>query len=211
MNKEESIEVATAILLLFFVASLMFIKEKNFSMLRQIFIFSFVIILAQVLVKKVVAYLFDSNVEHRIWRVYYGPQDKKHIKKEIPIGIIVPLVFSLFSLGFLKIMAFLTYETRALKHKASKKSGLYTFVELTDWQNGLIGAAGIIIVFLISATSYLLGYEYLTKIASYYALINMLPISNLDGNQIFYGSKILWAVLTFISLIFSFYSFVLII
>ena len=108
-------------------------------------------------------------------------------------------------------MTFLTYETRALKHRAAKRFGYYSFTEVTDWDNGLIGATGIIALLVLSIVGYIMGYELLFKMAAFYALMNMLPISNLDGTQIFFGSRIIWSVLALICLIFGLYAFALVI
>jgi len=130
-------------------------------------------------------------------------------KKEKPFGFYIPLFFTLFSLGLIKVMTFLTYETGALKHRAAKRHGYYSYTEMTDWHNGLIGAAGVVILLLISLISYLTGLELLSKMAAYYAFWNMIPIAKLDGTQIFFGSRIIWAVLGVITLIFALYAFVL--
>ena len=154
--------------------------------------------------------MLDSSVEHRLWYVYRtGFRPKQHFKREMPFGLIVPLVLAALSVGVLKVMTILTYETRALKHRAAKRHGFYSYTEMTDWHNGLIGAAGIVALLLVSFLAYFPGLEYLSKMAAYYAFWNMLPISKLDGTQIFFGNRVLWTVLGVITLIFSFYALVL--
>ena len=151
----------------------------------------------------------DSDVEHEIWKVSrYGLGQRQHLKREIPAGIIFPLLLSVFSLGFIKFPALLTYESRALQRRAAKRFGFYSFTELTEWHNGIIGAAGIISVLLVGIIIYFLPYnwEYFSKLAAYYALVNMIPISKLDGTQIFFGSRVLWTTLTLITLIINAYA-----
>ena len=104
--------------------------------------------------------MLDSSVEHRVWHVFrYGFKAHNHFKSEMPFGVIVPLFFSLFTLGMIKVMTFLTYETHALKHRAAKRFGFYSYTEMTDWHNGLIGAAGIIATLIVSLIGYRLSYK----------------------------------------------------
>ncbi len=207
MKKEEIAQILIAILMLFIVVGVGFIVQGEIERLTETIIFSIIIISIHVYVKKGFAYMLDCNVEHRIWHVFrIGWREHHHFKKEIPFGIIIPLIFTAFSLGLFKIMTFLTYETRALKHRAAKRFGFYSFTEVTDWDNGLIGASGIIALMVVSIVGYILGFESLSKMAAYYVLFNMIPISNLDGTQIFFGSRIIWSVLGLISLIFTLFA-----
>jgi hypothetical protein len=210
MESKELAHVVVAILLLFVVLSLGFVISGNAAMLTQVLAVSFIVVLVSVFAKKFVAYAFDAGVEHRIWHVYhYGFKPKNHFKREKPFGIVLPLIFSAISLGVFKVMTFLTYETRALKRRAAKRHGHYSYTQMTDWHNGLIGSAGVVALLIVSLISYFPGWEYLSKIAAYYAFWSMIPISDLDGTQIFFGSKVLWIVLGIITLIFTGYALVL--
>jgi Zn-dependent protease len=207
MAKNELPYILAAVLLMFVVSGLGFILSNNIEMVAQVFIFSIVVICVPVIARKAVAYSLDSSVEHRLWGVYqYGIKPDMHFKKEVPFGLIIPLIFSIISLGLVKIMTFITYETRALKHRAAKRFGYYSYTEMTDWHNGLIGAAGIISALLISLIAYFPGWEYLSKMAAYYAFWNMLPLWDLDGTQIFFGNKIVYSILGIITLIFTAYA-----
>lgn len=210
MANEEALHVTVAILLLFVVAGIGFVLAGDYFSLAKVFVFSFLIVCVHVFVKKGAAYLFDASVEHRIWHVFrFGYKAKQHFKKELPFGVFVPLIFSLISLGFFKVMTFLTYETRALKYRAAKRFGFYSYTEMTDWHNGLIGAAGIVSLLILSMISYFPDLELLSKMAAYYAFWNMVPISDLDGTQIFFGSRIIWTVLALTTLVFVFFALVL--
>lgn len=206
MKSNEFLHIFSAILILTIVSGFSFALKEKWAFLPIIFAFSTIIIVLSVLVKKLTAYLLDANVEHEIWQMSnYGLRPSDHFKKPLPAGILFPLAITLFSLGTVKFMPLLTYETRALKHHASKRFGFYSFKEMTDFHNGLIGAAGILFALLLSLITYLLpasNLEYLAKMSAYYAFWNLLPISKLDGTQILFGSKILWAVLATISSIF---------
>jgi hypothetical protein len=211
MEGRELAHVVVAVLMMFVVSSMAFIlKSGSFSAIGSVFIFSVIVVGVPVLVKKSVAYLLDSSVEHEVWSVRrYGFREKNQFRKGVPFGILVPLFFSILTLGLLKVMTFLTYETRALKHRAAKRFGFYSYTSMTDWHNGLIGASGIVALWVIAVIGYLPGWEFMAKMAAYYAFWNMVPIAKLDGSQIFFGNRILWVVLGVITLIFAFYGFVL--
>ena len=212
MKSNEFLHILAAILVLTVVAGFSFALKEEWTSLPIIFAFSAIIIAFSVLVKKFTAYLLDADVEHEIWQMSnYGFKPSFHFKKPVPTGIILPLIVTLFSLGTIKFMPLLTYETRALKHRASKRFGFYSFKEMTDFHNGLIGAAGIFFVLLLSLITYLLpasNLEYLAKMSVYYAFWNLLPVSKLDGTQILFGSRILWAVLAAISAIFVIFALI---
>lgn len=212
MNSRELLHIFAAIILFTVVGSLSFLIESDWQMLPEVFVFAAIIIFASIFAKKWMADLLDTDVEHEIWQVSrYGIKLHQKLKSPLPGGLIFPLVFSLFSLGLIKFSAFLTYEATALKRRAAKRFGFYSFAELTEWHNSLIGAAGIVALFLVAIVAYFLPFnlEYLSKLAVYYALSNLLPISKLDGTQIFFGSRVLWTVLIVIALIFAVYAFVL--
>lgn len=212
MKLAEIADLVIATLVLTFVAGLAFIFTAQWENLALAFAFSVIIIAVTVMAKKSTAFLFDADIEHETWNVENRlikevAQKKWNIKstfkKPWPAGILLPVILSIISLGTIKCMALLTYESRALKYRAAKRFGFYSYTEMTDVHNGLIGAAGIIALFIIAPVAYMLNFEYLTKIAIYYAFWNLLPISKLDGNQIFFGSRILWAILATITLIAS--------
>lgn len=202
MGSKELAHVIAAILLLFVISGFAAGLVGDTELMIQILIFAGLIVLVHVLVKKVVAFGFDSAVEHRIWHVKrVGFGERQRFKREVPFGVYVPLIFAVITLGILKVMTLLTFETRALKHRAAKRFGYYSYTSMTDWHNGLIGAFSIVGVLIVALMGYLMGFEFLAKMAAYYAFWNMMPLSNLDGNQILYGSRVLWAVLAFVSLL----------
>ncbi len=104
----------------------------------------------------------------------------------------------------IKFPAILVYETTALKRRAAKRFGVFSHTEVTEWHHALIGAAGIIAAFLIAIITYFLpaNFEYLAKIAIYYGFVNLLPLSKMDGAQIFFGSRVLYTALAVIATIF---------
>lgn len=168
------------------------------------------ILLVNIGAKKLAANALDSDVEHELWTMQrFGYKPTQHINNPAPTGIIVPVVVSLFTLGLVKFPTLLTYEARALKQRASKRFGFYSFTEMTDWHNALIGSAGIIAVLILAGIAYFPGLEGLAKLSAFYALVNMIPFSKLDGMQIAMGSRPLYAGLLVLTLIFFGYALVL--
>lgn len=213
MNLKEWQNIIVAIIILTIIAGFSEAIAGNWSFLAKAFLFSIIIILVYVFSKKLMASMLDSGVEHRVWGMTrFGLRLHWRLKEEIPMGIILPLLFSLFSIGYIKLCAILTYETTALKSRASMRFGPRSLSTITDWHNGIIGASGILSLLVLSAISYFLPWnlEFLAKIAAYYALANMIPFSNLDGTQILFGSKILWTTLAALSIIFAVYAFILV-
>lgn len=212
MKEREIIHILVGILVLTIVIGMTSIINLNMENLGKAFLFAFVLILVNISAKKVMANWLDSDVEHEIWQFgRFGFKPGRHLKKTIPAGIILPLIFSVYSIGFLKLMTVLTYETRALKKRASRRFGSFSFTEMTDWHNALVGSAGIISILFLSFVAYWIPQlESLSKIAAFYAFSNLIPFSKLDGSQIFFGSRVLWATLSIITLIFTAYAVALV-
>lgn len=210
MKKQEILHIIAAILVLAAISGFQYAVNSNWLEVLNFLIFSAVLIIIVVFSKKAMARALDADVEHEIWQVSrYGFTPGWHLEKPVPAGIIFPIFFSIFSLGFFKVPALLTYETRALKRRAAKRFGYYSFTEMTDWHTAIIGAAGILAALVISAIMYFYGLENFAVLATLYAFFNMIPISKLDGTQIFFGSKVLWSVLAVLTLIFTFYALVI--
>ncbi|MFH1290227.1 MAG: hypothetical protein ABIH92_02345 [Nanoarchaeota archaeon] len=213
MGKNEWAHIVAAILLMFVIAGLPSVFRGDLLVMTQIFVFSFIIVGVPVLVKKATAYSVDASVEHRIWHFYrFGIKAGWHLKREVPFGVIVPVFFALLGAlarYSLMVMTFLTYEARALKHRAAKRFGFYSYTSLTDWHNGLIGAAGVVSLLILAVFGYFFDFEIMAKMAAYYAFWSIIPFSDLDGTQIFFGNRTVWTVLGIISLIFALYASVL--
>jgi hypothetical protein len=213
MKSSELSNILTAIIVFTLVFSFQFILKKQWSSILLTLIYAFIIISISIIAKKATANFFDSDVEHETWSmIHFGFKPRNRFQKSIPTGIIFPLILSIISLGAIKLSTFLTYETRALKHRASKRFGFYSYTEMTDWHNALIGASGILVVLILSVASYFIpaNLELLFKMSAYFAFWNIIPFSKLDGTQIFFGSKILWTLLISLSTIIAFFAFIII-
>ncbi len=212
--ESELLHIIIAVVVLALVIGFQYILDKSWGMFSTAFLFAFIIIGLNIITKKITARALDSDVEHKIWSFSrYGIKAHEKMSSEFPGGILVPLVFSFLTLGYFKIMTILTYEARALKHRAARRFGYYSFTEMTDWHNALIGASGILILLALSIFSYFLPFgnpEILSKMSAYYAFFNLLPLPNLDGMQIYFGSRVLYTVLALITAILTLYAFLLV-
>jgi Zn-dependent protease len=169
----------------------------------------FIAILVNIFAKKVSSYYLESEIEVRLWEISrFGFRPRERFKKPIPAGAILPVISKLifFPLKSFIWMASLVFEIKPKVYRAARKHGLYTFSEMTEDHIGLIAASGIAANLVFAIIGYLVGFPEFSRINIYYAFFNMLPISNLDGNKIFFGNTILWsflAALVFIGLFFS--------
>lgn len=214
INKKEFLQILAATIILAIVIGFSSIVDLNYEGMATSLLFAIVIIAVSVYAKKTVAYLLDANAEQELWVVKrYGLLPHQHFKNPLPAGIIIPLIFTLGTLGFFKFMALLTYEARALRARAARRFGYYSYIEVTEWHHALIGAGGILAILVLSIITYSLpikGLETLARLCAYYAFFNMLPISKLDGAQIFFGSRILYVILAAVTLIFTTYALFLV-
>jgi len=211
MNQSELLHVIIAILVLTIVIGFGSLISLNPGNIGLAILFGFLIISLNVLAKKFTAHRLDSEVESKIWFwKRYGYGRNQYFKKAIPAGIIFPIFLTAFSLGALQLMTILSFETTALKRRASKRFGKSSYTEMTDFHTGLIAASGIVAVLLLSFVSYWIpGLSGLSKFAAFYAFWNIIPFSQLDGTKIFFGSRVLWSVLAIIILILVSYALIL--
>lgn len=198
LNKGEISAILISVIVLAFSISLI----NNFStFFYAIFLIS-LILLINILAKKITSHYLDSKIEIGLWEIKrYGFKAHHHFKKAFPIGAFLPVISTIISLGYFIWVAVLTFDVKPRVFRAAKRHGLYTFSEITEYHIGLIAASGIFANLLFAVIGYLLGFSEFTKLNIYYAFFNMIPLSNLDGNKIFFGSLILWSFLSSLVLI----------
>ena len=198
INKKEIITILLVTLILAFILSILNLQELFFISL----LFVFLVILINIIAKKVSAFYLDSEIEVKLWEVQrYGFKTGYHFKKPAPAGVLVPLILSGLTLGYFKWLATLVFDVKAKTYRAAKRHGLYAFSEMTEFHIGLIAAAGILANLFFAVIGYLINFPEFSRINIYYAFFNLLPISDLDGNKIFFGSMIMWSFLVTLTLI----------
>ena len=92
-------------------------------------------------------------------------------------------------------MASLVFDVSPKVYRAAKRHGLYSFSEMTEYHLGIIAASGIIINLAAAIIGYLLGFSDFARISIYFTFFNMIPLSDLDGNKIFFGNTVIWSFL----------------
>ncbi len=200
INKKEMILIPSLILLISFTLSLL----KDLNEFLVILLSVSILIGANIFAKKILAYYFDSEIEIKIWKIkQLGFRRGQHFKHPFPAGAFFPIISKALLFPFKNFiwMASLVFDIKAKTHKAAKRHGWYSFSEVTEGQIGLIAAAGITINIILAIVGYFLGFTTFTQLNIYYAFFNMLPLSDLDGNKIFFGNLVLWSFLASITLL----------
>ncbi len=214
-NKKEIGVIAIVSIFLAFAISLF--RNRNEIINTNFFFYAllgvFLVILINSLAKKIAAYFLESEIEIKLWEFRrYGYKHSQKFNSSFPAGIIFPLISKIILWPFNGIvwMASLVFDVKPKAWRVAKRHGYYSFSEITEDHIGYIAAFGIIANLLFAILGYLLGYPLFSKINVWFAFFNMIPISNLDGNKIFFGNLSLWNVLAIITLLGMGYVFFLV-
>ena len=175
---------------------------------------SFAIILAlTVIAKKTMAYYVEAEEETKETKLWtfqrFGFHTKSYFKAPFPIGILLSFILPLITLGYIPWLAVLESDVKGTSMRAARRHDFYSYGEMTEWHIALISSAGIIVCFILAPIAYFLNFSLLAKLSLFYAAFNLLPLGKLDGTRIFFGSKILYALLVAIGLIGLFYAFLM--
>lgn len=202
-------EITTLLLITIVLAlSISFLKVQ---VLLPVFFAVFLVLVLNTAAKKVAAFYLDSEIEIKPWQIErYGFKKHEYFKKPVPIGIFLPILVSLFSLGRLLWMASVVFDVKPTVYRTAKRHGLYSFSEMTEYHIGLIAAAGVFINLIAAVLGYFLGFPTFARLNVYFAFFNMIPLSDLDGNKIFFGNIVLWSLLATLALIGLGYAFFLV-
>src|SRR3989344_8957359 len=140
LKPQELFHVLLAIIVFAFVIS--FTQGANAFLLALLY--SFLIIIINVEAKKAAAYYYETDIRVKTWHFQrYGFFPSSYFATPIPIGIILPMLISIVSLGYAKWMAFLQFDSRPLKEKAAKRHYGGRFSELVEKHLAYIAACGI--------------------------------------------------------------------
>jgi len=198
LNKNELVAISVSTIVLGFIFSI----GQAINVFLDSALAVFFIIIINIIFKKVASFYLDSEIEIKLWEIQrYGFKSNKYFKKPVPAGILLPIIFTALSMGYFKWMACIIFDAKAKVYKAAKRHGLYSFSEISESQMGLIAAAGIFANLSFAIIGYLIGFEMFARLNIYYAFFNIIPISDLDGNKIFFGNLPLWSFLASLVLI----------
>ncbi len=204
INKREILIIALIIVIITLSVSLSLNLIEEWKTIFYTLLAVSLVILANIFVKKFVAYQLDSEIEMKVWEIgKFGFSKDKHSKKPFPLGGFLPIISKIIFFPFKSFvwMASLVFDVKPRIYRGAKRFGLYTFSEITEYHLGLIAAAGIAINLILAVIGYFAGFPLFARLNVYYAFFNMLPISELDGNKIFFGNLILWSFLASLVLI----------
>jgi len=169
-----------------------------------------IIILLNVITKKIIAYNLEADVKTKFWAWHqYGFRKDSHFKKPLPM-LWIPLLLSFLTKGLFLWLGILETEITPRTERVSKRHGLYRFSEMSEWHIAWIAVFGIITNLILAIISYVFGFEMFSKLNIYFAFWSLIPLGSLDGNKILFGSKSLWFIMFVISLLFLLWSFVIV-
>jgi len=192
----------SSILIIVFIITLIICLFRDISALLYTLLAVFFVFLINVLAKKITSFYRDSEIEIKIWEIKrYGFKPSSYFKKPFFAGILFPIIFGVVSLGNLIWMACLVFDVKPKIYRAAKRHGLYSYSEMTEYHVGFIAAVGIIANLVFAVVGYLMGFSEFSRLSIFFAFFNMIPISDLDGNKIFFGNLILWSFLAALVLI----------
>jgi len=205
-------EVAFIILITIILAFVLSFPDPAKTLIFIIPIF-FIIVINNV-AKKISSFYLDSEIEVKLWELkrsgllhilninpFRTTHPSKDFKRPFPIGVFLPIITAVFSFGYFTWLNSLIFDVKAKVYRAAKRFGLYTFSEMTEYHIGLIAASGVLANLFFAIIGYLLNFDEFAKLNIYYAFFNLIPLSELDGNKILFGSIVLWSFLVALVLI----------
>lgn len=203
LNKKEIGIILLVTIILALVISSLSTWNKIFYLIPIVFL----VIIINIIAKKVAGFYLDSQVEIRLWEISrYGFKAHDRFNKPIPAGIIIPILVKILSFGYINWLAATTFEVKPKTYRAAKRFGLYTFSEMSEYHLAIIAATGIIANIVFAIVGYLINQPDFARISIYYTFYNLIPISDLDGSKIFFGSLLLWSFLAAVVLIGMFFA-----
>ena len=191
--KEYGKEVATIILATIVLAIAVAFKDSTIFYAATI---SFLIIfVVNIITKKIVGYIFETDVKTKFWTWYqYGFRSDWHFKKPVPM-LGLPLLLALITKGFFLWLGILEFDVVAKTERVSRRHGLYRFTEVTEHHMAWIAIWGLIANFVFAIAGYIAGFELFTKLSIYFLAWSIIPLSGLDGSKILFGGKVKWTII----------------
>ncbi|MEK6935769.1 MAG: hypothetical protein AABW67_03200 [Nanoarchaeota archaeon] len=192
-TKKECVWIIISILIMSFIIG--FSEKPNLSPI--LLLYSSVIILTSVLTKKIASGFYNITIEHTIWSFrqwWWAKRD--YFNKPVPIGLILPFFFSIMSLGLIKPFTFLQFDAKNnIKTRVLRKRGEDRRYEINETDLAYTSAWGLWALIALATIASFLKQPEITKYAIYYGIWNLIPVSQLDGTKIFFGSLFNWLLL----------------
>ncbi len=152
-----------------------------------------IILFLYIIMQKCMAASRGAETQFQIWSMYrYGLKRQKTVKQGIPVGVIIPLIVTIVTLGRI---ACGTVASSHVQTNERLRLGR-KLQEITDFEKAMILAAGPYTAMIISVimpmfdpSSFALLFK---KAGLVLAISNMLPLPGLDGMKIFLSSPALY-------------------
>jgi len=172
------------------------------------FISIFFILLINTFAKKIAGYYFELDVETKLWEFKrWGWKPEQKFKKSFLAGIFIPIISRIifFPLNGFIWMASIVFDVKIKISRSAKRHGFYSFSEVNESHLAYIATAGILANFIFLLLAYFLfespNFANFAKWSIWFIFFNLIPISNLDGNKIFFGNRVLWSFLAVVATI----------
>jgi len=167
-----------------------------------------VIIIANSAVKNLVAYNLETDITIKPWSIYrFGWRKDSHFKEPVPMAW-VPLLLSLVTNAKVWWLAALQFSVHPRPEKVARRHHAYhRKADVTEWEVGMIALSGVVINLLMGIISWIIGFPYFAKLNIFYATWSMVPIANLDGTKILFGSRFWWLIVAIICAVLSVFAY----
>lgn len=196
LTKREIIWIIIASLILGFIIEI----TPELTLSAYGLLIALIIILTNIISKKIASGYFNIKIEHKIWEFQrFGFYERSKFKKPFPIGLILPFFLAIISLGLIKPLTLLQFDAKNLpKKRTLRKRGSYRYSEINESDLAFTSAFGFWALIILAIIGGIVKQPQLTAYSIYYGLWNLIPISNLDGTKIFFGSLINWILLVIV-------------
>lgn len=203
-NEKELIWIIIVIIIFEFMIVLKIDEQNNLAININplVLLVPIIIILTNLITKKIAAPFYNIKIEYSIWKFQrFGYYERSYLKKPFPIGLVFPFFMAFFSLGIIKPLTFLQFEAKNLpKKRLLKRRGRERRSEINESDLAFTSAWGFYALLLVSVIGMLFEFKELALYPVYYTLWNLIPLSNLDGTKLFFGSFPNWVLLLILSI-----------
>jgi Zn-dependent protease len=195
------------------VAIILGVCLSSLQSLNKIIFYSLLVlavIAINIIAKKIRAYYLETEIEHTTWTIQrFGFKPWRKFPRPLQAGLFLPLLFWAITRGAFIWMASLVFDVKGKVYKAARRHGLYKFSEVSEEEIGSIAATGVLANLLFAFIGYLAGWPEFARLNIFYAVFHIIPLSNLDGNKIFFAKFEFWCAIAAITLIALLYAILL--
>jgi hypothetical protein len=184
-SKEEIIAIVIASLVMGYLLAFNQISWLSWISYAGI---SLLIVLVHHIGYKTSASLLDCSTETQLWTLkQFWFSTKSHFKKPFPVWLFIPLILVWLTFGLVKWIGILTFNVIPLASRVR-----FRWRELTEWHIALIATGAAIANMGAAVIAKAFGFDSFAAYNMIFVLYSLIPIGQLDGTKIFFGSRMLW-------------------